>query len=82
VEIAAKERPDIIVMDIRIPGINGLEAIRRIKRFMPECAIIILTAFDEFNYAREAVTLGAAEYLLKPVRPQELAQCCGRLPTS
>ncbi len=61
-------------MDIRIPGINGLEAIRRIKRFMPECAIIILTAFDEFNYAREAVTLGAAEYLLKPVRPQELAQ--------
>lgn len=74
VDIAVKEQPEIIVMDIRIPGINGLEAIKRIKRFTPECAIIILTAFDEFNYAREAVTLGAAEYLLKPVRPQELAQ--------
>ncbi len=74
VEIAVREQPDIIVMDIRIPGINGLEAIKRIKRFTPECAIIILTAFDEFNYAREAVTLGAAEYLLKPVRPEELAR--------
>lgn len=83
VDIAGAERPDIIVMDIRIPGINGLEAIKRIKRFAPECAIVILTAFDEFSYAREAVTLGAAEYLLKPVRPEELAkvlsQVVGRL---
>ncbi|MDT8899673.1 response regulator [Anaeroselena agilis] len=74
VEIAVKQQPDIIVMDIRIPGINGLEAIKHIKRVTPECAIIILTAFDEFSYAREAVTLGAAEYLLKPVRPGELVR--------
>ncbi|MDR3560350.1 MAG: response regulator [Negativicutes bacterium] len=74
VDIAQAECPDIIIMDIRIPGITGLEATRRINRFVPECKIIILSAFDEFNYARQAITLGAAEYLLKPVRPAELVQ--------
>lgn len=74
VAIAGAEHPDIIVMDIRIPGINGLEATRRINCFAPECKIVILTAFDEFNYARQAITLGAVEYLLKPVRPLEMAK--------
>lgn len=74
VDIASVQRPEIIVMDIRIPGINGLEATRRINCFAPECRIVILTAFDEFSYARQAITLGAAEYLLKPVRPLDLAK--------
>ncbi|MDR3589819.1 MAG: response regulator [Negativicutes bacterium] len=79
VDIAEVQRPDIIIMDIRIPGITGLEATRRINGFAPECKIVILTAFDEFNYARQAITLGAAEYLLKPVRPAGLAEILGQV---
>ncbi|MBP2654459.1 MAG: two component transcriptional regulator, AraC family [Firmicutes bacterium] len=74
VEIAKAERPNIIVMDIRIPGITGLEATKQIKTFLPECKIIILTAFEEFHYARQAIALGTAEYLLKPVRTPDLVK--------
>ncbi|MBP2649291.1 MAG: two component transcriptional regulator, AraC family [Firmicutes bacterium] len=74
VAVAREQRPDMIVMDIRIPVISGLEATRQIRSFLPESQIIILTAFDEFNYARQAVSLGAAEYLLKPVRTVELVK--------
>ncbi|HMM21098.1 MAG TPA: response regulator [Selenomonadales bacterium] len=83
VSCAEQQSPDIVVMDIRIPEMNGLETTRRIKNFLPECKIVILSAFDEFSYARQAISLGATEYLLKPARPQELvkvlAQVVGQL---
>lgn len=59
--------PDIIFMDIRMPGINGIEAIREIKKQHRQIVVIILTAFDQFDFAKEAVNLGVMEYLLKPV---------------
>ena len=74
VRIAADEKPDIIMMDIRMPVMNGLEASLSIRAFMPDTAIIMLTAFDEFSYAKQALLLGAMEYLLKPARPDDIVR--------
>lgn len=72
VRIAAAEKPDIILMDIRMPELNGLDAAKAIRNTLPATEIVILTAFDEFNYAKQALSLGATEYLMKPVRPNDL----------
>lgn len=74
IRIAESEKPDIVLMDIRMPGINGLEAAKSIRALLPETVIVMLTAMEEFSYAKEALTLGAAEYLLKPVRPADLVR--------
>jgi two-component system response regulator YesN len=72
VRIAEIERPDIVLMDIRMPEMNGLEAAKRIRTLLPDTVIIMLTAFDEFSYAKQALTIGVVEYLLKPVRPDDI----------
>jgi two-component system response regulator YesN len=64
---ARTQKIDIMFMDINMPGLNGLEAINEIKQFNPEIIIIILSAFDRFQYAQKAVELGAYKYLTKPV---------------
>ena len=74
VELARKHKPDIILMDIKMPGKSGLEAAREINENRPETKIIIVTAFDYFEYAQNALQIGVVEYLLKPVRPQTLLQ--------
>lgn len=74
IEQAKLYRPDIILMDIRIPEISGLEAQKRIVKILPNVKTIILTAYNEFDYAQEAIKCGVADYLLKPVRPEELVK--------
>jgi len=64
--------PDIIIMDINIPFINGIEVSRQIKAFLPDAQILILTAYGEFEYAKEALQLGAVSFILKPLDPEEL----------
>lgn len=70
---------DIILMDIKMPGINGIEAIEEIKRANELTEIIITTAYDNFDYASKAVTLGARDYLLKPVRASVLIESVNKL---
>ncbi len=72
VELAREFLPDIILMDIKMPGRTGLEAAREILQLNPETKTIILTAFDYFEYAQTALHIGTHDYLLKPVRPKEL----------
>jgi two-component system response regulator YesN len=67
IEIAENFRPDIAVMDIQMPGINGIEAIREIRKFSPTTVYIVLTAYDKFDYAKEAIDLGVLNYLSKPI---------------
>ncbi len=67
IEIAEAFNPDIAIMDIQMPGINGIEAIKEIRRFSPSTIFIIVSAFDRFNYAKEAINLGVLEYLTKPL---------------
>lgn len=83
VKKADQLKPDIIIMDINIPFMNGLEVSRRVKEFLPDAQIIILTAYGEFEYAREAIKFGAVSFLLKPLDPEELerelADAVGRM---
>lgn len=67
-----KLNPDIILMDIKMPGINGIEATYTIKNRNRDKYIIILTAYDEFNFAQNAIKAGANDYLLKPARPEDV----------
>lgn len=71
-EIYEKKKIQIVIFDIEMPGINGIEAAQRIREKDKYCCIIFLTAFDEFAYAKRAITVRALDYLLKPYDEQEL----------
>ncbi|MCQ2982203.1 MAG: response regulator [Treponemataceae bacterium] len=74
VDICRQEKIDIVFMDISMPGLNGLDAIKEIKTFLPLAVVIILSAFDRFHYAQEAMALGAYRYLTKPVNRNLVVQ--------
>ena len=67
-----KLRPDIVITDIRMPFMDGLELSRLLREKMPETEIIILSGFEEFEYAKEAIKLGIAQYLTKPIKGDDL----------
>ena len=64
-EIYEKEKIQIAILDIEMPGINGIQAAERIREKDKKCCIIFLTAFDEFAYAKKAITVRALDYILK-----------------
>ncbi len=68
------QKIDIVFMDINMPGLNGLEAVAEIKRSNPGTIVVILSAFDRFQYAQEALALGAYRYLTKPVNRNIITQ--------
>jgi DNA-binding NarL/FixJ family response regulator len=72
VELAARERPDVILMDVRMPGLDGIEATDRIVAAGSDARIIILTTYDLDEYVFRALRAGASGFLLKDVRPNEL----------
>jgi len=67
-----KLKPDIVITDIKMPFMDGLELSRLIKKELPSAEIIILTGFEEFEYAKEAISIGVSKYLLKPISGEEL----------
>lgn len=71
-EVYEKEKIQIVILDIEMPGINGIDAAAAIREKDKECCIIFLTAFDEFAYAKRAISVRALDYLLKPFDEQEL----------
>lgn len=72
IELSAKLVPDIVFMDIRMPGINGLAATKIIKNTNPNIRILLLSAYSDFNYAKQAIHLGVNEYLLKPAQANDI----------
>lgn len=67
IELAESFRPDIILMDIQMPGINGIEAMEEIKREHKNIIFIVLTAYDKFEYSQKAIDIGVMSYLTKPI---------------
>ncbi len=72
-------KPDILITDIKMPFMDGLALCRSIAHTMPWMQVVILSGYDEFAYAKEAISLGVNDYLLKPVNAQELLQALSRI---
>jgi len=77
-ECILKLQPDIVITDIHMPQISGLEMIERVKDKV-NCQFIIISGYDEFEYAKRAVHLGVKEYLLKPIDDNELMETLSRV---
>ncbi|MBI3014440.1 MAG: response regulator transcription factor [Candidatus Tectomicrobia bacterium] len=71
---AERLTPDLILVDISMPGLNGIEAVRRLRKTLPKTKFVFLTMHSEPIYVREAVAMGAAGYVLKSSAPSELLQ--------
>ncbi|MBZ9634287.1 helix-turn-helix domain-containing protein [Clostridium sp. FP1] len=69
VKLAKQYRPNIIIMDVMIPEMDGLSAIAEIRKFLPNVCITVLSAYSDFPYAQKAIRLRVFEYQLKPIKP-------------
>lgn len=78
-EMVEENQVDVVVTDIKMPYMDGLELSRRLKKEFPATKILLFTGFDEFEYAKEAVHLEVEEYILKPVNAAELTEILTRL---
>lgn len=76
--LTMERKPDIVIMDVRMPGVSGIEAIRELRKRGSSAAFILATAYERFDIAQEAVGLGVVEYLLKPVGAEALAAALQR----
>ena len=74
VELATSQQPDVILMDVRMPVLDGVAATEQIHRQMPACKIVMLTTFNDEAYVLEALQVGASGYLLKDLPARDLAQ--------
>lgn len=79
VELAKQYRPDLIIMDVRIPELDGISTIEEIRTFLPDACISVLTAYSDFSYAQKSVSLRVFEYLLKPIKPTDFKQVFCRM---
>lgn len=65
-EIMEKHSPDLVLLDMKIPGMDGLEILKRIKQMRPETEVMMMTAYGELNMINEAISLGAVTHFTKP----------------
>lgn len=78
-QIAEKEKPDIIITDIRMPGMDGLDMIRRIREQKMNTDFIIISGYRQFDYAQKAIRYGVEDYIVKPINEKELYQMVSRI---
>lgn len=79
IQAVERYKPNLIITDVRMPRMDGIEMIRELRRRGCEAHAILLTAYSDFDYVRSALQLGADDYLLKPFRDQELAAAVERV---
>jgi len=71
-DIVKMRRPDLVLLDIKIPGIDGIEILKRMKKIVPDIKVIVMTAYGELNMIEEAMELGAITYFAKPFDIEEM----------
>jgi two-component system, response regulator YesN len=71
-ELARRHSPDIVITDIKMPRMDGLSLGKELRKILPECVIILVSGYDDFAFAREAIDFGGFDYLLKPVQREDL----------
>ena len=74
IELACEHNPHIMIMDIKMPGIDGLQAIAEIRQQNPGTRFIVVSAYDQFKYANEAIRLGVDDYILKPAKREKIIE--------
>ncbi|MBO7746364.1 response regulator [Paenibacillus sp. MWE-103] len=79
IELAARLKPDVITMDIKMPGIGGLQVIERIRETDKDAAFIVVTAYDTFEFAQQALRMGVRDYLLKPSKTAVVLETIGKV---
>lgn len=72
IDLARDLRPDLVIVDIRMPGLNGIEATRRIRELLPATRVLVVSAYEDEQYVLEAMSAGATGYLLKTASSREL----------
>ena len=82
VELCARHHPDLVIMDVSMPGLNGIEALRRIKSKNPDTTVIMLSMHDDLQFIVESLRAGAAGYLLKESAFEELAMAIRTISTN
>lgn len=78
-EKVKEHHPDIVITDIRMPGLDGLELVRLGKEFNPRMEFVIISGYRHFEYAQTAIRHGVSNYILKPIKKEELTESLGRL---
>lgn len=73
-EMARNLNPDIIITDIKMPGLNGLELVRELRKVLPGIKILLISAYEQFDYAQEAISLGVLSYITKPLKKQRIIE--------
>lgn len=71
-EVVQSQRPDILITDIRMPEMTGLELIEEVRKLQPDCVCLIISGYNDFEYAKKGIEMGAFGYLVKPVSEEEL----------
>lgn len=74
-----EQEPDVVISDIRMPGMTGLELIEKVKQTMEKTEFIVISGYRDFEYAKTALQFGVQDYLLKPIKQEELARLLNRL---
>jgi two-component system, response regulator YesN len=77
-ELALKYEIDILLADLNMPIMNGLTLIKNIRRSLPNCRVVVISGYDEFGYAQEALRLQVDDYILKPIKPSNLTEVLER----
>ena len=67
-----KSKPDLLITDIKMPFMDGLTLCKLVKKELPDIKIVILSGYDDFNYAKQAINIGVEDYLLKPITRMHL----------
>ncbi|UOF91620.1 response regulator [Fodinisporobacter ferrooxydans] len=74
-EIVKKEKPSLVLLDMKIPGMDGLEILRHVRNLVPDIKVIMMTAYGELDLIKEATELGALAHFTKPFDIDELRSC-------